>query len=123
MKIYYDSKTGNTKRFCNKLPYDSDSIGEVETITSPFILVTHATGFGNVPLETIDFLQKNAEAVHTYMKGVACSGNVNWGSNYAKPADIISKKYNVPVILKFEMFGTEKDVKDFVEGVEGIETR
>lgn len=123
MNIYFDSKTGNTKRFCNKLPFESYSIGEVDKITSPFILVTHATGFGNIPLETLDFLKDNAEEVHTYMKGVACSGNVNWGSNYAKPADTISKKYKVPVILKFEMFGTDKDVKEFVEGVEGIETR
>ena len=56
-----------------------------------------------------DFLTKN----NKYLRGVAASGNRNWGDMFAKSADVISDKYNVPVLMKFELSGTINDRKKF----------
>lgn len=53
MQIIYDSKTGNVKRFADKLPFgDKQPIHQDTHIDQPFILITYTTGFGNVPEST-----------------------------------------------------------------------
>jgi protein involved in ribonucleotide reduction len=116
MLIVYDSFTGNVNRFVRKLPYQSVQISDALIMRHPFILVTYTIGFGQVPKSTAEFLEKN----HDYLLGVASSGNRNWADNFAKSADLISEKYNVPNLLKFELGGTESDVKKFVQEVERI---
>jgi protein involved in ribonucleotide reduction len=86
-------------------------------INEPFTLVTYTIGFGNVPMSTIEFLERN----YAYLRAVASSGNKNWGINYAKAADIVSNKYSVPVMLKFELSGTANDEKLFIERLRHIE--
>ena len=119
--IAYDSKTGNVQRFINKVKNELDietvKIHEDLIIQKPFILVTYTTGFGQVPKTTKVFLMKN----HQYMIAVASSGNMNWGMKFAVAADEISKKYSVPIILKFELSGTQKDVQRFIEEVRNID--
>ncbi|OAO78566.1 Ribonucleotide reduction protein NrdI [Anoxybacillus flavithermus] len=119
--IAYDSKTGNVQRFINKVKNELDietvKIHEDSIIQKPFILVTYTTGFGQVPKTTKGFLMKN----HQYMIAVASSGNMNWGMKFAVAADEISKKYSVPIILKFELSGTQKDVQRFIEEVRNID--
>lgn len=119
--IVYDSKTGNVQRFINKvkneLNIETVKIYDGLIIKKPFILVTYTTGFGQVPKTTKDFLMKN----HQYMIAVASSGNMNWGMKFAVAADEISKKYSVPIILKFELSGTQKDVQRFIEEVKNID--
>lgn len=119
--IVYDSKTSNVQRFINKvkneLNIETIKIYDDLIIKKPFILVTYTTGFGQVPRTTKHFLMKN----HQYMIAVASSGNMNWGMKFAVAADEISKKYDVPIILKFELSGTKKDVQSFIEEVKNID--
>lgn len=117
-KIMYFTVTGNNERFINKLNYDNTGlITEGLIIDEPFILLAGTINFGEVPIEIKRFLKDN----HEHLIGVAGSGNRNWGSNFAKAADIIADKFNVPIVLKFELSGNEHDVKNFIKEVERIE--
>lgn len=117
MLVVYDSKTGNVKRFINKLNMRAVQIDEQQQVHEPFVLVTYTTGFGQVPEKVDSFLATN----HKHLRGVSASGNRNWGPGFAKSADTISQKYDVPVILKFELSGTSQDTQHFVERVQAIE--
>ncbi len=75
----------------------------------PFIIVTGTIGFGEVPEPVQSFLEVN----HQYIRGVAASGNRNWGLNFAKAGRTISEEYNVPLLMKFELHGKNKDVIEF----------
>jgi len=116
MLIAYDSKTGNVRRFINKLDLPSVQIDSDVVIDEPFVLVTYTTGFGQVPERVTSFLRRN----HRYLRGVSASGNRNWGDSFAKSADTIACEYGVPVISKFELSGTGRDVEHFANGVATI---
>jgi protein involved in ribonucleotide reduction len=116
MLIAYDSKTGNVKRFINKLKLPAVQIEEQMTIEEPYVLITYTTGFGQIPERVSSFLKKNAQN----LVGVAASGNRNWGEKFAKSADLISDHYNVPVISKFELSGTFGDVERFKQEVSRV---
>ncbi|MCR8641197.1 class Ib ribonucleoside-diphosphate reductase assembly flavoprotein NrdI [Paenibacillus sp. N1-5-1-14] len=110
MLIAYDSKTGNVKRFVNKLdPATVVQVSPELDMDEPFILVTYTTGFGQAPQSTMDFLDTNGH----WLRGVASSGNMNWGTRYGLAGDHISAKYDVPLLMKFELSGTSKDVERF----------
>ena len=111
MLIVYDSLTGNVKRFINKLGVETIKITPNLLVNRPFILVTYTIGFGEIPKTTEDFLSEN----HPNIIGVAVSGNKNWGERFAKAADTISIKYNVPIVHKFELSGSPKDVDIFIK--------
>ncbi|GIO44042.1 class Ib ribonucleoside-diphosphate reductase assembly flavoprotein NrdI [Paenibacillus apis] len=116
MLIAYDSKTGNVRRFINKLKLPAVQIEETMTIDEPYVLVTYTTGFGQIPAKVSAFLEKN----HSSLKGIAASGNKNWGQLFAHSADLISERYNVPVIGKFELSGTFGDVQRIKQEVDRI---
>jgi len=118
MNIAYTSKTGNVKRFIAKLDQQSVQINQDLIMDEPFVLVTYTTGFGQVPPVVTEFLQHN----HQHLRGVAASGNKNWGDSYARSADTIAAQYQVPVVCKFELSGTERDLKIFQERVKQLET-
>ncbi len=117
MYIVYDSKTGNVKRFIQKLTHKGVQIDESLVINEPYILVTYTTGIGQVPPRVSQFLDRN----HAYLRGVAASGNRNWGQSFARSADVIASQYGVPVVCKFEMSGSLQDVYQFQEKVKQIE--
>lgn len=117
MLVVYDSKTGNVKRFVKKLNMQAVSIDEMPEVDEPYVLITYTTGFGQVPPKVSNFLQTN----HKMLRGVSASGNRNWGAGFAKSADTIAQTYNVPVILKFELSGTNQDTLQFIERVQSIE--
>lgn len=114
MKVYYDSMTGNVKRFIQKLNLPCEQIQEDKIATEDYILITYTTGFGNVPERVEHFLQQNYE----HLQAVASSGNRNWGDMFGASGDKISKLYNVPLLHKFELAGTSKDVEIFKERAE-----
>ncbi|MFE4713141.1 MULTISPECIES: class Ib ribonucleoside-diphosphate reductase assembly flavoprotein NrdI [unclassified Paenibacillus] len=116
MLIAYDSKTGNVKRFINKLKLPAVQIEEHMTIDEPYVLVTYTTGFGQIPEKVSSFLENN----HTSLKGIAASGNKNWGQLFANSADLIAERYNVPVIGKFELSGTFGDVERIKQEVNRV---
>ncbi|CAM3551485.1 MULTISPECIES: class Ib ribonucleoside-diphosphate reductase assembly flavoprotein NrdI [Brevibacillus] len=120
MILAFDSKTGNVRRFVNKLNLDMPTVQIQEDLLleEPFILVTYTTGFGQVPDKVQTFLKQN----HSWMRGVAASGNRNWGTSFAKSADTISSAYHVPLLAKFELSGTMHDLELFKSGVASIAT-
>ncbi|WP_166242894.1 class Ib ribonucleoside-diphosphate reductase assembly flavoprotein NrdI [Paenibacillus turpanensis] len=116
MLILFDSKTGNVKRFIQKLNLPSQQIHEDLVVDEPYVLVTYTTGFGQVPEKVSGFLKRN----HSFLCGVAASGNRNWGEGFAKSADRISAEYKIPVVTKFELSGTKRDVESFLTGVSAL---
>lgn len=113
MLIAYDSRTGNVRRFVEKLNMSSVQIEDAMTLNEPFVLVTYTTGFGEIPEKVMSFLKRN----HRRLIGVAASGNRNWGENFAKSADLVAQLYGVPVLGKFELAGTRHDVERFMREV------
>ncbi|AKO92038.1 ribonucleotide reductase assembly protein NrdI [Priestia filamentosa] len=114
MLIIYDSRTGNVERFINKLELSHvQKIKEELKVNEDFILITYTTGFGQVPETTTTFLNNNSE----HLKAVAVSGNRNWGMSYGKAGDTISQQYEVPLLLKFELSGTKKDINTITQEV------
>ncbi|GFN33323.1 class Ib ribonucleoside-diphosphate reductase assembly flavoprotein NrdI [Paenibacillus xylaniclasticus] len=117
MLVVYNSRTGNVRRFVEKLNMKSLSLDNADmTVDEPFVLITFTTGFGQVPDQVEKFLKRNASR----LKGVSASGNRNWGEAFARSADDIARRYNVPIIHKFELSGTGRDVDLFRQGVNSL---
>ncbi len=118
MKVVYFSFTGNVRRFIgrtefeNTLEITNDNCAEVR-VDEPYILVTSTIGFGEVPDVVKTFLKNNGNMI----RGVVGSGNRNWGQNFAKASETISREYFVPLLMKFEVQGTKKDVEEFNDKV------
>lgn len=114
MLIVFASRTGNVRRLVSNIQrYEVCHISEYDKTLGAYVLITYTTGFGEVPAEVQKFLDENAEN----MKAVIASGNRNWGRAFCRSADTISRKYNVPVLHKFEMAGSERDVEIIEERV------
>lgn len=115
MLVLYASRTGNVKRFVDKLGMNSKAIGDIDDVVNePFVLITYTDKFGEVPSEVSNFLERH----HENMVAVSASGNMNWGVHlYGQSADKISQKYGVPIISKFEMSGGKGDVEKFKKEV------
>lgn len=80
------------------------------------ILPTYgASGSGFVPKQVIKFL--NQEENRTLLRGVIGSGNRNFHEDFARAADVISAKLNVPVLYRFEISGTPQDINTVKEGL------
>lgn len=116
MLIVYDSLTGNVERFVKKTELPHKKIYSGLKVDTLFILVSYSIGLGEIPRSTMNFLKDN----HNLLRGVAVSGNKNWGDNYGKSGKIISEMYKVPLILSFELSGNEKDVFIFKREVLNI---
>ncbi|MBM7029849.1 class Ib ribonucleoside-diphosphate reductase assembly flavoprotein NrdI [Bacillus velezensis] len=117
MLIAYYSLTGNVRRFVAKSGLATVEIKPGLMIAEPFVCVTGTYGFGQVAGTVSDFLADNSD----YLAGVAASGNRNWGDNYAKAANVIAAQYGVPVIGRFELAGTDADVRQFIERVNALD--
>ena len=117
MKVVFFSFSGNVRRFINKAELTNTmEITQTncsERIEEPFILVTGTIGFGEVPQPVQTFLDVNDDL----LKAVAASGNRNWGQNFAKAGRSISERYQVPLLLKFEVQGTADDINEFKDKV------
>ncbi|QCT75851.1 class Ib ribonucleoside-diphosphate reductase assembly flavoprotein NrdI [Macrococcoides canis] len=117
MMIVYYSLTGNVKRFIQKTKYKRTlALEQAEGINEPYIIVTGTIGFGEIPDSVKQFLDRHS----TNLMAVAASGNRNWGQNFARAGDLISSTYHVPLLMKFELHGNDKDVKEFNIKVEEI---
>ena len=44
---------------------------------------------------------------------------MNWGIYFGVAADKINEKYDIPILMKFELSGTSIQVKYFIDYVEG----
>lgn len=118
MLVVYDSLTGQGKRFSEKLGFKSVKITEYIDSDEDIFLLTRSFNFGEIPNTTLQFLDK----YHHKVKGLAVSGNRNWGSLFGMAGEKISKLYNIPLVLKYEFSGLEKDVlevKNWIDRYEG----
>jgi len=107
MVVVYDSLTGQSKRFAEKLNIGCYDIKECHVdLNDDILLVTRTFNFGEIPESTKTFLDQNAHLV----KGVCVSGNRNWGMNYGAAGDKIHQIYEIPLVLKFEASGFDRDV-------------
>ena len=110
--ICYFSLTGNTESFIEDLEDEVESdiydINKYQTVHRPFVLITPTYHFGDVHEDVLDFLERNSE----HLVGVIASGNFNWGEQFANAGNVISERYDVPFLYKFELNGEESDVME-----------
>lgn len=115
--IYYDSKTGNVDRFVQKLAEETgwniQRIDEQTKVKHQGHLITFTTGFGQVPPKTSAFMSKYAHFIQT----VSVSGNRNWGANFGKAGDTLSGLYGLPLLMKFELSGTNREVQQMINKI------
>lgn len=124
MIIYFDSLTGMVKNFSERLGYETRNVRDLDlnNIPDDMFLITRSWGYGKVPISTLEFLNDLLSSNKlTNLKGVAVSGNKNWGNNFGKAGEIIEQEYGIPLILKFEGKGFEKDVelvKNYIDSLQ-----
>ncbi|KAB8122091.1 MAG: ribonucleotide-diphosphate reductase subunit alpha [Candidatus Phytoplasma cynodontis] len=119
MKIVYDGyEKGNVFEFANKIGYPIEKIENFNNFKNDDIfLITKTVGFGKITNNTEVFLNKN----YLNVIGVAVSGNRNFGKNYAIAGDLISQKFNIPFVFKFEGNGLTEDVEKLKKWLENYE--
>ncbi|MCS2610085.1 class Ib ribonucleoside-diphosphate reductase assembly flavoprotein NrdI [Halomonas dongshanensis] len=125
--VYFSTKSGNTHRFVERLGLPAQRIplhrdAPTLYIEQPFILITPTYGGGSakgaVPSQVIRFL--NVEANRRHLRGVIAAGNTNFGEAYGLAGRIIATKCDVPLLYRFELFGTDDDVAKVRKGVEAF---
>lgn len=125
--VYFSTKSGNTRRFVEKLglPARRIPLGRDEPllrVTQPYILITPTYGGGSadgaVPKQVIHFLND----VHNrgLIRGVIAAGNTNFGTAYGLAGRIIADKCGVPLLYRFELLGTDDDVARVQQGVDAF---
>lgn len=123
--IYFSSVSGNTHRFVEKLGRDAIRIpyqpgAEQPVADEPYVLVIPTYGGGNgkgaVPKQVIRFL--NNEHNRNLLRGVIAGGNTNFGAGFGIAGDIVAAKCQVPMLYRFEVFGTAEDVQNVNKGLD-----
>lgn len=132
MIVYFSSVSGYTHRFVEKLGIPARRIPirpRVEgmlRITEPSVLIVPTYGAGPatkaVPKQVIEFL--NIKENRDLVIGVIGAGNTNFGEAFGIAGDIISNKLQIPLLYRFEIFGTPEDVETVQKGIpEFVERR
>jgi protein involved in ribonucleotide reduction len=104
--IAYASRTGNVRYIVSRLQLPGIEIGEDTLIENPFLLLTYTDGLGDVPPIVQRFMDKNGN----YCKGVAVSGNRNFGyHNFGMAGDKLAAQWNIPLVRKIELRGFPSD--------------
>lgn len=111
--IVYTSRTGNVKYIIEKLNLPSSEIKEGLVIHCPYFLFTYTDGLGEIPKHVKEFLLE--EENQNNLKGIIVSGNINFGHYFCKPAELIHKTYNVPIIRKIDLRGTQEDINEIIK--------
>ena len=124
MIVYYDTKTGNVRRFIDKLKSINPSwnfinINDQEHFTEKGHLITYTWARGSVPVTTDYFIERYSELILS----VSSSGNRNWGATFGNAADDISKNLGCPILHKFELSGLKQDVNIVSNSIKLIESQ
>ena len=115
MRLAYASRTGNVKSIIDRLGVtDAIDVSLSNGIDEDYILFTYTDGYGDVPYEVEDFLENSKN-----IKGVVVSGNKSFADTYCMAGEVISKKYNVPLLYKVEDAGTEEDIENISKLIKG----
>ena len=62
-----------------------------------------------MPKQVIAFL--NNEHNRSLIRGVIAAGNTNFGAEFCYAGNVVSSKCGVPYLYRFELMGTDEDVK------------
>jgi len=128
--VYFSSVSGNTHRFVQKLGVPAERIPLFPSeqplhVRDPYVLVLPTYGGGEgrgaVPKQVIRFL--NDEGNRALIRGVVAAGNTNFGEGYCLAGDIVAAKCDVPLLYRFEVFGTPDDVTAVRTGLEEFWTQ
>ncbi|WP_167043254.1 class Ib ribonucleoside-diphosphate reductase assembly flavoprotein NrdI [Salinibacterium sp. ZJ454] len=123
--VYFSSVSGNTDRFVKSLGRKATRIplkvhDDPIHVTEPYVLVLPTYGGGNgrgaVPKQVIKFL--NDEKNRSLVRGVIAAGNTNFGEAYCIAGDIVAAKCKVPLLYRFELFGTPDDTRAVNTGLD-----
>lgn len=123
--IYFSSVSENTHRFVEKLGRKAARlplyVKDPQLIaTAPFVLMLPTYGGGDgagaVPKQVIAFLNKKHN--RDLIRGVIAAGNTNFGDGYCIAGDIVAAKCHVPLLYRFELFGTPDDVAAVDQGLD-----
>ena len=106
--VYWSSNSGGTKRVAEALATDTVELAGHDG-TSPYVLACPTYdqprgGFTPKPVQ--QFLEEYAHL----MVGVLGLGNRNFGEKYCQAAHDISKQFNVPVLWRIEIMGSQEDL-------------
>jgi protein involved in ribonucleotide reduction len=69
-----------------------------------------------VPGQVIRFL--NNEHNRSLIRAVIAGGNSNFGADFGRAGDVISRKCKVPYVYRFELLGNDEDVRIVRGGLE-----
>jgi protein involved in ribonucleotide reduction len=125
--VYFSSVSGNTARFIQRLDRAARRLplhaGDAPVVArEPYVLIVPTYGGGQargaVPKQVIRFL--NVSDNRDGLRGVIGAGNTNFGRSYGLAGDLISAKCGVPMLYRFELFGTQDDVRVVREGLDHL---
>ena len=113
--IYWSSNSGGTRRVAEALATKTAELSDYDG-TSPYVLLTPTYdqprgGFTPKPVQT--FLNEHAH----FMVGVIGLGNRSFGDKFCMGAHDISKQFNVPVLWRIEIMGSEDDYRTIDGGM------
>lgn len=113
---YWSSNSGGTRRVAESLKTTTLPIHEVETVDSPFVIMTPSFdqprgGFTPKPVER--FLEQHGG----YLIGVVGTGNTNFLHHYCQAAADISEQYKVPTLWRLDVMGNERDYQVIDDGI------
>ena len=122
MRIVYLSITGNIRKFVKEIGIED--VIEL-SYSNPFIEVNEdfvliIPSYDDAVTEFFcNFIEYKNNSKH--LVGIVGSGNRNFGEDgYCFSAVDISKKYDKPLLMKFEFSGTEEDRNKFKKEVNSI---
>ena len=106
--VYWSSNSGGTRRVAEALNTNTVELSDYDGI-SPYVLMCPTYdqprgGFTPKPVQ--QFLEEHAHL----MVGVLGLGNRNFGEKYCQAAHDISKQFNVPVLWRIEIMGSQEDL-------------
>lgn len=117
--IFFSNVSGNTARFVEKISHDGNRIripikGNFDFEPNRYYVIVTPTygdpyGNGMVPHQVKKFLSNKNNS--SFLAGVISAGNINFGKEYGLAGELISRKYRVPLLYKFELAGNSEDVK------------
>jgi protein involved in ribonucleotide reduction len=112
--VYYSNRSGNTKRFVDKVGYENAfNVSQLPIATKEYVLFVPTYGGGDgeysIPRAVASFL--NVKTNRDLLRGVVGFGNTNFGDHFCKAAYLITNKTGVPLLAKVELLGTPEDVE------------
>ena len=117
MKVVFMSLTGQTRKFVNKLGFETMELtagNPFQKMEEPFIIVTPTYDKEVTDILT-DFIETDQN--RAYFKGVAGGGNLNFGKLFGFTAKDLANDYSVPLLHLFEFQGNEKEIQILKEKV------